>query len=108
LALGGYVAANFPELYGVTNVVTVQRCDLVFSTGIASLIIAYGLQWLAVLARCLGCFAYVILIGYFFRRTVIKLELSSFFVLITLIAELPFAAMWLRYAKLFLGENKNR
>lgn len=108
LALGGYVAANFPQLYGVGNFVTVPRCDLVFSSGIASLIIAYGLRWPALLARCLGCFAYVILMGYFFWRTVIRLELSSFFVLIALIAELPFAAMWLSYAKLFLGENKNR
>ena len=108
LALGGYVAANFPQLYRVVNFVTVPRCDLLLSTGVALLIIAYGLRWPALLARCLGCFAYIILMGYFFWRTVIGLELSSYFVLIALIAELPFAAMWLSYAKLFFGENKNR
>ena len=108
LALGGYVAANFPQLYRVGNIVTVPRCDLLLSTGIALLVIAYGLQWPALLARCLGCFAYIILMGYFLWRTVVRLELSSYFVLIALIAELPFAAMWLSYAKLFLGENRDR
>jgi len=108
LALGGYVAASFPQLYRVDNIVTVPRCDLLLSTGIASFIIAYGLRWPALVARCLGCFAYIILMGYFLWRTVMRLELSSFFVLIALIAALPFAAMWLSYAKLFLGENKDR
>ncbi len=106
LALGGYVSANFPQLYHVSNIVTVARCGLGLLTGFVLLIIAYGLRRPALLARWLGCFAYIILMGYFFWRTVITLELPSFFVLIAFIAELPFALMWLSYAKLFFGREQ--
>ena len=106
LALGGYVAANFPPLYHVENMVTNARCDLALLTGIVLLILAYGLRRPALLARWLGCFTYISLIAYFFWRTAITLELPSFFVLIALIAELPFALMWLSYGKLFFGREQ--
>jgi hypothetical protein len=105
LALGGYVAAVFPELYHVNNIATITRCNLVLLTGIASLIIGCRLRRPAALAWWLGRFTYVILIGYFFWRTVTRLELFSFFVLIALIAEMPFAAMWWQYRKLFSNKD---
>ena len=107
LALGGYVAANLP-LYRVANLVTVGRCSWVLSAGIASLIIGYGFyRRPALSAWWMGCLAYVVVLSYFFWRTVSRLELFSYFAVITLIAELPFAAMWWRYAKLYSDHNKD-
>lgn len=73
---GGYVDADFPQLYYVNNIVTIARCDLGLLSGIVLLVIAYGLRWPALLSRWLGCFTYLIAMGYFFWRTVIILELS--------------------------------
>jgi hypothetical protein len=106
LALGGYVAANLP-LYRVNNIATIPRCDLLLSTGVALLIIAYGFRRPAVFAWWAGCFAYMILLGYFIWRTVSRLELFSYFTVIALIAELPFAALLGRYAKLYFIDDKD-
>ena len=105
LALGGYVTAVLPQLYQVDNLVTLARCNLVLSTGIGSLVIAYGLRWPELVRWWLGCFAYLMLLGYLFWRTLARLELVSFFVLIALIAEMPFAAMWWQYRKLFSSRD---
>lgn len=106
LALGGYVAADFPQLYRVTNIVTIARCNLVLSTGIASLIMAYGLRRPTLLAWWVGCCGYMILLGYLFWRTVSRLELFSYFAAVVLIAELPFAALLWRYAKLYSVDDE--
>ena len=106
LALG-YVAADLP-FYHVANVVTVARCSLVLSAGIASFIIGYGFHRRPALTSWwMGCFAYLILLGYFFWRAVSRIEMFSYFVVIALIAEMPFAAMWWRYTKLCSGKNKD-
>lgn len=107
LALGGYIAADFPQLYRASNFVTIARCNLVLSTGIVSLVMAYGLRQPTLLAWWAGCFAYMILLGYFFWRTVSRLELFSYFAVVALIAEMPFAALWWRYARLYSLDEKD-
>jgi hypothetical protein len=49
----------------------------------------------------------MILLGYFFWRTVSRLELFSYFAVVALIAEMPFAALWWRYARLYSLGKKN-
>ena len=53
LALGGYIAADFPQLYRASNFVTIARCNLVLSTGIVSLVMAYRIAT-ANIARVVG------------------------------------------------------
>ena len=99
LALGGFVAADLP-LYRVNNIITVARCALVLGTGITSLVLAFGIRRPVAFAWWVGCFVYMVLIGYFSWRTVTRFEMLSFFILIVLVGESPFAAMWWRYARL--------
>ena len=102
LALGGYAAAGMPQLYHVNNVATIARCNLLLLSGTISLIVAYGLERRpALVAWWLGCLCYLACMGYFFWRTITRLELSSYFVLVALIAEMPFAALWWRWARLY-------
>jgi hypothetical protein len=100
LALGAYVAANLP-LYGVNNIVTIARCNLVLSTGITSLVMAHGFHRRAVFAWWAGCLVYVMVLGYFFWRAVTTFEMPSYFIMLILIAEGPFAGLWWRYGKLY-------
>lgn len=106
LAMGCYVAAGLP-LYGVNNIVTIARCNLVLTIGITLLIMGCGFHRRAVFAWWVGCLAYIILVGYFFFRALISLEMPSFFILLVLIAEGPFAALWWRYAKLYFVNKKD-
>jgi hypothetical protein len=106
LALGGYVAAGLP-LYRVNNIITIARCNLVLTIGITLLVMGYGFHRRAVFAWWVGSLAYIVLVGYFSLRTLSSLDMSSFFILLVLIAEFPFAALWWRYTKLYFVNEKD-
>jgi len=79
--------------------------SLVLTAGISSFVIGYGIHRRAIFAWLLGCLLYTVLVAYLFWRTVVKLELNSYFLLLALIAAWPFAALWWRYTKLYFGDK---
>ena len=103
-ALPNLIVSLLP-VYGLNNFQTVALNSLLLGLGIFFFVMGYGVHRRAMFAWVLGCVFYTVLIGYFFWRVVAKLELNSYFVLLALIGEWPFAALWWRYAKLHFGDK---
>ena len=103
-AVPNLVASVLP-FYGVNNLTMIGLNSLVLTVGVTSLIMGYGVHRRALFAWWLGCFSYLVLVGYLFWRLMTRLEIPSFYILIFLIGEWPFAALWWRYAKLYFADE---
>jgi hypothetical protein len=78
---------------------------LLVIVGITLFTIGYGFHRRAIFAWWLGCLFYLALVAYFCWRGVVRLELTSYYVVIFLIGHGPFAALWWRYAKLYFADE---
>jgi hypothetical protein len=103
-AVPSLVASILP-FYGANNFRTIGLNSLVLAVGSTFLVMGYGFHRRAIFAWLLGCFFYAVLVGYFFWRVVTRLEVNSYYVLLVLIGEWPFAALWWRYAKLYFADE---
>jgi hypothetical protein len=103
-AVPNLVVAALP-FSGWYNPRSVALYSLLLATGITFVVIGYGVHQRAIFVWLLGCFLYTALVGYFFWRVVTRLEETSYYVLLALIAEWPFAALWWRYAKLYFDDR---
>ncbi len=102
-AIPNLVASVLP--FYVAN--DVRFYTLVLTVGMTSFIIGYGFHRRAMFAWLLGCLFYSVVVGYLFWRVVTRLEVNSYYVLLVLVAEWPFAALWWRYAKLYFADEDN-
>ena len=99
--------ASVLPFYGANNFSTIGVNTLVLAVGITFFVMGYGFHRRAIFAWLLGCFFYAALVGYFFWRVVTRLEVNSYYVLLVLVGEWPFAALWWRYAKLYFADEDN-
>src|SRR5262249_11662816 len=97
--------ASVRVFYGPNYFRTITLNSSILGIGITFVVMGYGIHRRAIFAWLLGCLFYNLLIGYFFWRVVAKLELNSYFVLLALIGEWPFAALWWSYAKLYFSDE---
>jgi hypothetical protein len=104
-AVPNLFASTLP-FYDMGNFRTIGSNSLILAAGITFVVMGYGFQRRALFAWLLGCLFYAAVVGYFFWRVVTRLELNSYYVLLILIAEWPFAALWWRYAKLYFAEEE--
>jgi hypothetical protein len=102
------LVASVVPVYGVNNCTTIGLNSLVLTVGVTSLVMGYGFHRRAIFAWLVGCLFYTLLLGYFFWRVVTRLEISSYYVLLLLIGEWPFAALWWRYVKLYFADQDDR
>ena len=99
------LVASILPFYRVNNFSAIGLNSLVLAVGITFFVMGYGFHRRAMFAWLLGCFFYTVLVGYFFWRVVAKLEVNSYYVLLVLIGEWPFAALWWRYTKLYFADE---
>jgi hypothetical protein len=105
-ALPNLVASMLP-FYGMNHFRTIALHGLVLAVGITFFVMGYGIHRRAIFVWLLGCFLYAALVGYFIWRVVTKLEEHSYYLLLGLIGEWPFAALWWRYARLYFGDKED-
>jgi hypothetical protein len=103
-AVPNLVASILP-FYGLNNFTSIGLNSFVLAVGITLFVMGYGIHRRAIFAWLLGCFAYTVLVGYFFWRVVTRFEINSYYVLLVLIGEWPFAALWWRYSKLYFADE---
>jgi hypothetical protein len=103
-AVPNLFASTLP-FYDMGNFRTIASNTLILAAGITFVVMGYGFHRRALFAWLLGCLFYAVLAGYFFWRVVTRLELNSYYILLVLIAEWPFAALWWGYAKLYFGDK---
>ena len=103
-AIPNLIASVLP-FYGMGNFRTIALNSLILSVGVIFVVTGYGIHRRAIFAWLLGCLLYTVLVAYLFWRSVVKLELNSYFLLLALIAAWPFAALWWRYTKLYFGDK---
>lgn len=103
-AVPSLVASVLP-FYDLNNLTTVAFNTVLLLGGITSIVMGYGFHRRAMFAWLGGCLFYTLLTGYFFWRAVTKLEINSYYVLLVLIGEWPFAALWWRYVKLYFADQ---
>ena len=100
------VVASVLPFYGMNDFRTIALNSLILTVGVTFVVMGYGVHRRAIFVWFLGCVLYTVLVGYFFWRVVTRLEENSYYVLLALIAEWPFAALWWRYAKLYFGDKE--
>jgi hypothetical protein len=103
-AVPNLVASVLP-FYGMNDFRTIALNSLILTVGVTFVVMGYGVHRRAIFVWFLGCVLYTVLVGYFFWRVVTRLEENSYYVLLALIGEWPFAALWWRYAKLYFGDK---
>ena len=103
-AVPNLVASVLP-FYGMNDFRTIALNSLILVVGVTFVVMGYGVHRRAIFVWFLGCVLYTVLVGYFFWRVVTRLEENSYYVLLALIGEWPFAALWWRYAKLYFGDK---
>jgi hypothetical protein len=103
-AVPNLVASVLP-FYGMNDFRIIALNSLILVVGVTFVVMGYGVHRRAIFVWFLGCVLYTVLVGYFFWRVVTRLEENSYYVLLALIGEWPFAALWWRYAKLYFGDK---
>lgn len=103
-----HLVASVLPFYGMTNFRTIAPNSLLLALGVAFVVMGYGVHRRAIFVWLVGCFLYSALVGYFIWRVVTKLEENSYYLLLVLIGEWPFAALWWRYAKLYFGDKDDQ
>ena len=105
-AVPNLVASVLP-FYEGHDFATIGVNSLLLVVGVMFFVMGYGFHRRAIFAWFLGCFVHTVVVGYFFWRVVTRLELSSYYILLVLIAEWPFAALWWDYAKLYFADEED-